>query len=441
MSMNRAHSLQVVLTALALLLATTSAMAAPAKPAADPIDRILIVVNDEVVTASEVETRLASVRKRLTAQKVPLPPPEVLKKQVMDRMAMERLQLQVARLNGIKVSDAQIDRAIQLIAQQNRKTPEQLKREAEKETGGVRAFREEVRVQLILQQLLEREINNRVTVSEKEVENFLATQAARDGGVEYNLSHILVALPESANATAIAAAREKTGQILAKLRQGADFGQMAATHSQGQNALEGGKLGWKATGQLPDLFAEALRKLQPGETSEVLRGPNGFHLLHLNARRGGVQAVQVTQTHARHILVKISEIVPLPEAKRRIEQLRERIQHGADFSEMARSNSEDLGSSASGGDLGWVNPGAMVPEFEKAMNALKPGLLSEPVVSPFGVHLIQVLERRERDVGQEREIANARTQIHARKADERYEQWLRQLRDEAYVELRSDADP
>lgn len=440
MSMNRTYSLPVLLTTLALLLATSSGLAAPAKPSPDPIDRILIVVNDEVITASEVETRLASVRKRLTAQKVPLPPPEVLKRQVMDRLAMERLQLQVARLNGIKAGDEQIDRAIQLIAEQNRKTPEQLKREAEKEAGGVRAFREEVRAQLILQQLIEREISNRIAVSDKEVESFLATQAARGGGVEYNLSHILIALPESANAAAIAAAREKAGQVLAQLRKGSDFGQMAATHSQGQNALEGGKLGWKATGQLPDLFSDALQKLQPGETSEVLRSPNGFHILRLNARRGGAQAVQVTQTHARHILVKTSELVPLKEARHRIEQLRERIQHGADFSEMARSNSEDLGSSVNGGDLGWVSPGVMVPEFEKAMTALKIGALSEPVVSPFGVHLIQVLERRERDVGQEREIANARAQIHARKVDERYEQWLRQLRDEAYVELRNDAN-
>lgn len=440
MSMNRTPSLHLALTTLALLFATSSALAAPAKPSPDPIDRILIVVNDEVITASEVETRLASVRKRLTAQKVPLPPPEVLKRQVMDRLAMERLQLQVARLNGIKAGDEQIDRAIQLIAEQNRKTPEQLKREAEKEAGGVRAFREEVRAQLILQQLIEREISNRIAVSDREVEGFLATQAARGGGIEYNLSHILIALPESANAAAIAAAREKAGQVLAQLRKGSDFGQMAATHSQGQNALEGGKLGWKATGQLPDLFAEALNKLQPGETSDVLRSPNGFHILRLNARRGGTQAVQVTQIHARHILVKTSELVPLREARRRIELLRERIQQGADFSEMARSNSEDLGSSVNGGDLGWVNPGVMVPEFEKAMIALKPGMLSEPVVSPFGVHLIQVLERRERDVGQEREIANARAQIHARKVDERYEQWLRQLRDEAYVELRSDAD-
>lgn len=439
--MNHTSSLHIALTTLALLLAPASAMAAPAKPAADPIDRILIVVNDEVVTASEVETRLASVRKRLTSQKVPLPPPEVLKRQVMDRLAVERLQLQVARLNGIKAGDEQVDRAIQLIAEQNRKTPEQLKHEAEKEIGGVRAFREEIRVQLILQQLLEREINNRVTVSEKEVENFLATQAARGGGVEYNLSHILIALPESASPAAIAAAREKAEQIHAQLRKGADFGQLAAAHSQGQNALEGGKLGWKATGQLPDLFAEALNRLQPGESSDVLRSSNGFHILRLNARRGGAQAVQVTQIHARHILVKTSELVPLKEAKRRVELLRERIQQGADFSEMARSNSDDLGSSANGGDLGWVNPGVMVPEFEKAMNTLKPGALSEPVVSPFGVHLIQVLERRERDVGHEREIANARAQIHARKADERYEQWLRQLRDEAYVELRSDADP
>ncbi|MDH4133222.1 MAG: peptidylprolyl isomerase, partial [Gammaproteobacteria bacterium] len=376
----------------------------------------------------------------LASQKVPLPPAEVLKRQVMERMAIERLQLQVARLNNIKASDEQIDLAIRKISEQNHKSPEQLRHEAEKEPGGVRAFREELRTQIILQQLLEREINNRIFVSDKEVESFLASQAGHGDGTEYNISHILIALPEAAKTETINAVRATAEQVLAQLRKGADFGQMAAAHSQGQNALEGGNIGWKSSGQLPDLFVEALRKLQPGETSDVLRSPNGFHILRLVARRGGTQAVQVTQTHARHILVKVSEVVPLREAKRRIEQLRERIQNGADFSEMARTNSDDLGSAANGGDLGWANPGVMVPEFEKAMNALKPGALSEPVITPFGVHLIQVLERRQRDVGPEREAANARSQIHARKADERYEQWLRQLRDDAYVEIRSDDD-
>jgi len=426
-----------------MLFATLPAVAAPATPAAgtpatDPVDRILIVVNDEIITAREVEIRLRAVRARLTAQKVNLPPDEILRRQVMERMVVERLQLQIARQLGLTISEERLDRAIRQVAEQNRKSPDELRRESAKEPGGWHAFREELRGQLLVQLLIEREVNNRVFVSEAEVENFLAAQAGRDGGAEYNVSHILLALPEAASPEVIARAKLKAEQLLAELRKGADFGQLAVANSQGQNALEGGGLGWKQAGQLPDLFVNALRTLQPGTVSEVLRSPSGFHLLRLNARRGGGEALQVTQTRARHILIKTGELVSPNEALRRAEQLRERLVNGADFTETARAHSEDVGSAANGGDLGWMNPGQTVPDFEKAMNALKPGELSAPVKSPFGVHLIQVQERRERDVSRERELANARNQLHSRKADERYEQWLRQLRDEAFVEYRLD---
>ncbi len=423
---------------LSVLLGLLLAGPAVAQEAADPIDRILIVINDEIVTASEVETRLHAVRARLNAQKVNLPPDNILRRQVMERMVVERLQQQAARGLGLTVSDERLDRALHQIAEQNRKSPETLRRESEKEPGGYRAFRDELRGQLLIQQLTEREINNRITVSEAEVENFLAGQSAQDSGIEYNVAHILIALPESASPEAIALARKKAEGLLADLKKGADFGPLAVAHSQGQNALEGGGLGWKHAGQLPDLFAHALRTLQPGAVSGVLRSPSGFHLLRLSARRGGGEALNVTQTRARHILIKIGELVPPAEALRRATQLRERLEQGADFTEIARAHSEDIGSAAEGGTLGWVNPGQTVPEFEKAMNALKPGELGAPVKSPFGVHLIQVLERRERDLSQERDLANARNQIHSRKADERHEQWLRQLRDEAFVEYRLD---
>lgn len=426
-----------VLLALPVAVMTRAVLAAGADAAA-PIDRILIVVNDEVITAREVESRVQAVRTRLTSQKVNLPPDEILRRQVMERMVAERLQQQAARQYGFTVSDERLERAISQVAEQNRKSPEDLRRESEKEPGGYRAFREELRGQLLVQQFIEREVNNRVNVSEAEVENFLAARSGRDGGVEYNISHILLGLPESASPEVIARARQKAEGLLADLRKGADFGQLAVANSQGQNALEGGGLGWKQAGQLPDLFVNALRTLQPGTVSEVLRSPSGFHLLRLNDRRGGGEAQKVTQTRARHILIKTGELVSPGEAQRRIERLRERIANGADFAETARAHSEDIGSATNGGDLGWMNPGQTVPEFEKAMNALKPGELGAPVKSPFGVHLIQVQERRERDVSQEREAATARNQLHARKADERYEQWLRQLRDDAFVEYRLD---
>jgi len=433
---NRLYAL--LLAVLCAFLPAALAHAAPATgtEAADPIDRILIVINDDIITAREVDNRLSAVRTRLTAQKVNLPPEEALRRQVMERMVIERLQLQVARQLGLTISDDRLDRAVRQIAEQNHKTVDDLQREVEKEAGGYRAFREELRSQLLVQQLIEREVNNRVSVSEAEVENFLASQAGQDGGIEYNVSHILLGLPESASPEVIARARQRAEGLLAELKKGADFGQLAIAHSQGQNALEGGNLGWKRAGQLPELFVGALRTLQPGTVSEVLRSPSGFHILRLNARRGGGESVQVTQAHARHILIKTSELVSPAEAQRRAEELRERILNGADFAALARSHSEDVGSAANGGDLGWVSPGQTVPEFEKAMDALKPGELSAPVKSPFGLHLIQVQERRVRDVSQERELENARKQLHARKADERYEQWLRQLRDEAFVEYR-----
>lgn len=422
----------------ALWFAIPGYAATPTPPAADPIDRILIVVNDEIVTAREVETRLSTVRTRLSAQKVSLPPDNILRRQVMERMVVERLQLQAARQAGLSVSDERLERAIRQIAEQNRKSPEDLRRESDKEPGGYRTFREELRAQLLIQQLTEREINNRISVSEADVENFLAGQSGQDSGAEYNIAHILIALPESASPEAIALARKKAEDVLAELKKGVDFGQLAVAHSQGQNALEGGGLGWKHAGQLPDLFVNALRTMPPGTYSGVLRSPNGFHLLRLIARRGGAEPLRVSQTRARHILIKTSELVPLGEALRRAEQLRERLAQGADFSEMAHAHSEDIGSAANGGALGWLSPGQTVPEFEKAMSGLKPGELSLPVRSPYGVHLIEVLERREHDMSQERDLTNARNQIHSRKADERYEQWLRQLRDEAFVEYRLD---
>jgi len=410
---------------------------APAK--ADPIDRILIVVNDEIITASEVNQRLASVRRRLQNQNVTPPPEAVLRRQVMEHMVVERLQIQLARLAGLKVSDAQLDRAMLTIAGQRRLTVDELRQEAEQGAGGYEAFRNELRDQILTQQLIEREVANRVSVSESEIDEYLSARAAHGATVEYNLSHILITIPESASPEKIAAARTLADKIHNELENGADFQQLAVAHSQGQSALQGGGLGWRSDGQLPGLFVEALRTLKPGEISKVLRSANGFHIVKLNDRRGGNAALSVTQTHARHILLKTGELQTPAETMQKAEQLRERLVSGDDFAEAARARSDDLGSAPKGGDLGWMSPGQTVPEFEKVMNALKPGEISKPVQSRFGIHIIQVLERREQDMSAERERALARNQILARKTDERLEMWLRQLRDEAYVNYRIDA--
>jgi len=436
MTLNRRLLLAAFLAAV-LLPATGIAATASAPAKADPIDRILIVVNEDIITASEVSQRLASVRRRLQEQNVTPPPEAVLRRQVMEHMVVERLQVQLARLAGIKISEEQLDRAIQTFAERRRLTVEELRNRIAQDPGGVDAFRNELRDQLLAQKLVEREVTHRVSVSEAEIDEVLASRASRGTAVEYNLSHILITVPESASPEKIAEARNRAEAVHRELAGGADFKQLAVANSQGQNALEGGGLGWRSDGQLPELFVEALRKINPGEVSPVLRSANGFHILRLNDRRGGNAAVSVTQTHARHILLRINELSNEKQTLRRASELRERLLSGTDFGETARARSDDLASAANGGELGWVLPGQTVPEFEQAMNALKPGEISKPVKTQFGIHLIQVLERREQDMSHERERARARSEILARKSDERLDMWLRQLRDEAFVEYRT----
>ena len=425
-----------VILGLLLLLLPSIMAAAPAPPkATGEIDRILVIVNDDVITETELANRLAETKKQLALEKIKTPPDDILRKQLLDRMVLERLQLQLAVQTGIRVGESEVDQAIETIAQRNNLSVENFRKALAKSGMDVAAYRAQTRDQLTIQQLLEREINNRVNVTDSEVSHFLENPQSRaDMDVTYNLSHILIGIPESASPEAIQAAKKRAEDILRQLKAGTDFEQIAVSYSQGADALKGGGLGWKKPGELPELFLGALKRMSPGDISETLRSPNGFHILKLNDKRGAAQAEAVTQTHVRHILLRTSEIQSQEDARQKLLNLRERVENGDDFAALARAHSEDTGSAASGGDLGWVNPGMMVPEFEKAMNALKSNQLSQPVRSSFGLHIIQVLGRRSHDITQERLEAAARQQIHARKADERYEQWARQLRDEAFVE-------
>lgn len=423
-----------LLLAAVLLLPTGHAAPAPAAR----LDRVLVIVNNEVITESELKGRLQEVRKTIASQKIAAPPEDVLKKQVLERMVLEKIQLQVATQAGVQVNNERVDQAIQRIAQQNRLSPADLMKALKQEGIEPARFRGQIQNQMIIQQLVEREVQNRVSVTDSEVENFLAATENRAGGVEFNAAHILIAFPETATSETIEAAKTRADALWQELKQGADFQQAAIAHSQGQTALEGGQLGWKKTGQLPALFTTTLKQLRPGEISEVLRGPNGFHILKLLDKRGQAQERPVTQARARHILLRTGELITQDEAKRRIAQLRERIEQGEDFAALARVHSDDTGSASSGGDLGWLTPGQASPDFERAVEGLALNELSAPVRTPYGVHLIQVQERREHDISVELSLNSARQQVHARKADERYDQWLRQLRDEAYVEYRSD---
>jgi len=422
-----------------LLLAVAMLPAGQAAPApVDRLDRVMVIVNTEVITESELNARLKEVRKTIATQKMAAPPEEVLKRQVLERMVLEKIQLQIATQTGIQISNERIDQAIQRIAQENRLTSTELIAALKKEGVDQARFRNQVKTQLTIQQLVEREVQNRVSVTDSEVENFLAAAENRGGGLEFNAAHILISLPETATPETIESTRVRADALWKELKQGADFQQAAIAHSQGQTALEGGVLGWKKAGQLPALFSATLKQMRPGEISEVLRGPNGFHILKLLDKRGQAQERPVTQANARHILVRTTELIPQEEARRRIAQLRERIEQGEDFAALARVHSEDIASASSGGDLGWISPGQASPEFDRAVEGLKLNELSAPVRTPYGVHLIQVLERRERDISAELNLNSARQQVHARKADERYDQWLRQLRDEAYVEYRQE---
>jgi peptidyl-prolyl cis-trans isomerase SurA len=418
----------------ALGLACAVSLAAAQR--AMPVDRIVAVVNKDVITATELAARVAQAERQLRRQGIALPERTAFERQILEHLILEKAQLQLAADSGLRVDELQLDRAVQRIVESNKTSLPEFRRALEADGISFERFRANVRDQILLTRLREREVDDRVQVSDSEVDIFLeVNKAAAAGAVEYNAAHILVRIPEQAGPERIEQARARAEQARAEALAGGDFGRLAATLSDAGDALQGGALGWRAPNRLPELFADSLRTMKPGDVSPVLRSPAGFHVLKLLEQRGTGGASAVTQSRVRHILVKTSEVVSEADARRRLAGLRERIVAGADFAELARLNSED-GSAARGGDLGWVLPGDTVPEFERAMLALKPGELSEPVRTPFGFHLLQVMERRTADVGVERQRMQARQSLRERKAEEAYQEWLRQLRDRSYVELR-----
>ena len=401
------------------------------------VDRIVAVVNKEVVTASELRERVAYAERELKRQGTPAPEPALLERQVLERLILDKAQLQLATESGVRVEELQLDRSIERIAENNNLTLAAFRKALEADGVQMDKFREEVRRQIIMQRLREREVDERIEVSESEIDLYLEEQ--KTGGaerVEYNVAHILVRLPEQASPERIAQARSRAEKARDEARTGADFGRLAASYSDAGDALQGGQMGWRAADRLPELFATALQAMKPGEVSDVLRSPGGFHVLRLVERRGAGEGRAVTQNHTRHILIRTNELVSETEARRRLSELRERIvAGGADFAQIARLNSADV-SAAQGGDLGWIYPGDTVPEFERVMAALKPGEISEPVKTPFGWHLVQVIERRTGGLPPDRQRFVARQALRERKSDEAYQEWLRQLRDRTYVEIR-----
>ena len=426
---------------IAFLLASLAGFAAQPSFAAtvDPIeaDRIVAIVGTDVITYVDLRTRLASALKQLQKQGTPLPPQDVLERQMLERLIMDRAQLQYARDSGMRVDDTQLDQAIGRIAAGNKMSVPQFRAALEKDGVQYASFREEIRNEMIAVRLREREVDSKLIISEGEIDNYLANQAATGSGEEYQLAHILLRAPESASPEQLQKLRQRGEDALKRARAGENFAELTAAFSDAPDALQGGDLGFRPLSRLPSLYSEVAGRLQAGDVSELLRSSAGFHIVKLIAKRGGDAVASVQQTKARHILIRVNEVVSETEARRKLEGVRERIANGVDFAEQARLYSQD-GSAAKGGDVGWLNPGDTVPEFELAMNALKLDEVSPVVQSPFGMHLIQVQERREKDVSAERQRAVARQAIRERKLDEAYQDWLRQLRDRTYVENRLD---
>ncbi|MEO5573836.1 MAG: peptidylprolyl isomerase [Gammaproteobacteria bacterium] len=406
-----------------------------------PLDRILAVVNNDVITQSDLDLQTRTVVQQLRQRNAQIPPDDVLQKQVLERAIMKRLQLQMAARTGIRVDDDTLNRAIETIAKQNNLSIDQFREVLARDKFDFAAFREDIRDEIIISRLRQREIGNKITVTDQEVQNYLDNQKVQgaSSGTDYQIAQILIALPEAPSPEQVQTAKAKAQKVLDDLHAGADFTQTAAAVSDGQQALEGGNLGWLSAAQLPTNFADVVPNMKSGDISELIRSPSGFHIVKLLDKRGDGASV-IKQTQARHILIHTNELTSDQDAETRLAQLKQRIDGGEDFAALARSHSEDAASAINGGSLGWVSPGDLVPQFEAAMNALEPGKTSEPFQTQFGWHIVQVVERRDHDNTADLQKSKAREAIRQRKGDEALQAWLRMLRDEAYIEFKTEEE-
>jgi peptidyl-prolyl cis-trans isomerase SurA len=418
----------------------------PAASTAKVIDSVYVIVNDEVITRREVDNRVNEITQRLRSQNAQLPDPEDLRRQVVEAMITERSQLQLGKEMGVRVSDNELDRAIGRIAESQKLSVQEMRNQMEKEGMTFAQFREQIRNEIIMQRLVDHEVDSKIQVSDAEIDTYMAAEkAAAADRVEIDLSQILVRIPENASPEQIAARKARADEVARQLRTGADFAKMAATYSDAPDALQGGAVGWRDPDRLPPMFAGELRKLKPGQITPVLRTNVGFHILKLvNQRKPEAQqqqeqaAAAVQQTHARHILLKVTPTQTEEEARKKLLDFKAKIQSKqANFEDIARQSSQDS-YATKGGDMGWVETGDIPAEFETAMNALKPGEISDVVKTPFGLHIIQVVERKTQDTSKDKERATARQVLTERKRQEAMEDWARQVRDRAYVEFREE---
>lgn len=426
-------------TPLLLIGALTSVSLLPSTATATtiPLDRIVAVVDDDIVMESELIERVAAVKSQLQKQNTPLPPFETMLSQVLDRMILENLQLQMADRAGIRLDDNSINKTIRNIARQNNLSTEQFRAALAEEGLSYKALREQIRREMTLTQLRQRRVGNRIRITDQDVENFLSSDLGKTNlAPDYHLGHILIPVGQNADKATQTLAEEKADLVYRQLNNGADFAQMAVAHSSGQKALEGGDLGWRKAAQLPTLFADTVLDMESGDISEPIQSASGYHIIKILEVRGGTEHL-ITQTHARHILIKPNEIRSLEESKKQLEEIRQAIVSEKEtFDSMAKTYSDDPGSALEGGDLGWFNPGTMVKEFEQTMTVLEPNTVSDVFRTQYGWHIVEVLGRRNQDMSEEFRHNRARQMLHRRKFDEELTTWLRELRQNAYVEVR-----
>lgn len=422
-----------------LLVLMVVALSATVQAERKLLDQVVAVVNDDVILQSELEARINTIVGRLSAQGTGLPPRDILEERVLEQLITESIQLQMADRAGMRISDNELNETMASIARRNNMTLEQFEQQLGEEGVTYREAREQIRNEMITSRVQQRQVGNRVRVTDREVENYLeATAGQGRSNAEYELAHILIEVDDFNDEEEVSAAREKVETLREEIAAGRDFREVAVAESDASNALDGGDMGWRAENRLPSLIADVVPDLEPGTVSPVLQNSSGFHLVMVMDRRGGGQAQMIEQAQVRHILVRTSETVSERQAEEAIRDIYEQLQNGADFETLAREYSDDPVSGSDGGNLGWVSPGQMVPEFEQAMMAADVGELQGPFRSQFGWHILQVQDRRQQDISGDIRESEARQAIYRRKFDTELQNWLREIRDEAFIEFKND---
>jgi peptidyl-prolyl cis-trans isomerase SurA len=403
------------------------------------LDRVVAVVNEGIVLQSQLDAQTATIEERLRGQSTQLPPADVVRKQVLDRLILQEIQIQRAGRLGVQVPDEMLNEALRDVAERNKIAFEQMPAMLESQGVDYASYREEMRREIMMQMLRQRDVFPRIYVSPRELEQALERDASQAGvNTEYDVSHLLLSLPESATVEEMAKVEDLARDIRRRAIEGEDFGQLALAYSKAQSALERGKLGWRRMGQLPQFIADLVSNLQPGQVSEPVRTPTGFHLVRLDGMRGGDSGpVMVEQVHARHILMRPNEVQDDATTRQRLTAIRDRVIAGEDFAALASVTSEDPGSATHGGDLGWTAPGTFDPKFEEVLAGLAENQISEPFRTQFGWHIVQLLGKRTYDQSDDMRRQRVLTALRESKVDEETELWLRRMRDEAYVEIRN----